>query len=146
MSESVPHTALVVALDLGEKNDIHPKNKAPVGERLALAARKIAYGERIVHSGPTFESASKQEGALLLSFKHLGGGLELRGHGGFEIAGTDGVFSSAQVEIVGDKLRVWSPDVPAPEAARYAWHAWPEVSLYNKDGLPASPFRSNKPL
>lgn len=142
-SETVPNTAMVVTIDIGEKDNIHPQNKEPVGERLALAARKIAYGEDLVYSGPVFNGLEAKSGTLLLNFKHSGSGLELRhGAGGFEIAGADGKFVAAQAKVDGSQLRVSSPDVPDPRFVRYGWRGWTEVSLFNHEGLPASPFRN----
>lgn len=142
-SQTVPDTALAVTIDVGEKDDIHPKNKAPVGARLALAARKIAYGEDLVYSGPVFQTLEKSGNALLLSFTSTGSGLELRNEGGgFEVAGADGQFVPAQAVVENGRLKVWAEQVPDPRYVRYGWRGWTEFSLYNKEGLPASPFRS----
>ncbi len=142
-SQTVSNTALVVTIDVGERDDIHPKNKAPVGARLALAARKIAYGEDLVCSGPVFQTLEKSDQTLLLDFTDIGSGLELRnGGGGFEIAGADGSFVPARAQVDGSRLKVWSAQVSDPCAIRYGWRGWTEFSLFNKEGLPASPFRS----
>jgi sialate O-acetylesterase len=148
-SLSVANTGMVVAIDLGEWNDIHPDRKKPVGDRLALAAEKIAYGEDIVYSGPIFRSAVfSSDGKVTLSFAHTGGGL-MTNDGDepqeFAIAGDDKKFVWAHAKIEGDKVVVWSDEVPAPKYVRYAWADDPvDPNLYNKEGLPASPFETQK--
>lgn len=144
----VSGTGMAVAIDLGEWNDIHPLNKKDVGARLALAARKIAYGEKtIVHSGPVYKSMKIRKREVILSFTHTGGGLIAAGGGElkhFAISGRDGKFVWAQARIEGDKIVVWSDAVPDPVAVRYAWADNPQgANLYNKEGLPASPFRTD---
>ena len=135
--------------DLGDKTDIHPPRKREVGERLASAARGIAYGQKIVYSGPIFDKLAIHADNAVLTFKHVGSGLvakdgELRG---FTIAGEDGKFYDAKAEIVGDTVIVWSDKVRRARAVRYGWSNYPEVNLWNKDGFPASPFRTdNYPL
>ncbi|MCS6776949.1 MAG: sialate O-acetylesterase [Chloroherpetonaceae bacterium] len=140
-----PRTAMVVITDLGDARDIHPKHKAPVGERLALAARAIAYGERIVYSGPIYDSMRIDGNRIILRFRNVGGGLVARDGAltGFTIAGKDRKFLEAQAVIDGDTVVVWHPDVPEPVAVRYGWANFPVVNLYNKEGLPASPFRTD---
>jgi sialate O-acetylesterase len=145
---SVPNTAMTVAIDLGEWNDIHPDNKKDVGERLALAAFKKAYNENIVYSGPIFQSASIEGGKIIISFNHTSGGLisndgdELNE---FAIAGADKKFVWARARIEGDKVIVWSEEIADPKFVRYAWADNPvNPNLYNKEGLPASPFRTDK--
>jgi sialate O-acetylesterase len=144
---SVPNTAMTVAIDLGEWNDIHPLNKKDVGERLALGALKLAYHENIVYSGPIYTSHEKQGNKIVLSFSETGSGLisndgeDLRR---FEIAGADGKFVWATAKIVGNKVEVWSDKIENPEKVRYAWCDNPRgANLYNKEGLPASPFQTN---
>lgn len=144
----IPNTAMAVAIDLGEWNDIHPLNKKDVGERLALGAFKIAYGEDIVHSGPIYDSYQKDENKFILSFKNVGSGLiskdgeELRR---FEIAGKDGEFVWANAKIEGDKVIVWSEEIKNPVQVSYAWADNPRgANLYNQEGLPASPFQTEK--
>lgn len=142
----LPNTAMVVSADVGEWNDIHPLDKKTVGERLAAAAQNLAYGHKNVYSGPLFKSARAKGGKMVLRFTHTGGGLvardgELRG---FTIAGADSQFHPAQARIEKDRLVVWSDAVAAPKAVRYAWANNPErLSLYNKEGFPASPFRTD---
>lgn len=140
-----PNTGMAVITDLGDEKDIHPKQKKPVGERLALAARAIAYGEKVEHSGPVFESMTVNGDRAVLRFKHLGGGLELRGEKltGFTIAGEDKKFKNAEAKIEGDTVVVHSSDVPNPVAVRFGWANFPQVNLWNKDGLPATPFRTD---
>ncbi|MDH7602209.1 MAG: sialate O-acetylesterase [Armatimonadota bacterium] len=144
-----PNTAVVVTLDVGDPNDIHPKNKQPVGERLALAARALAYGEKVDYKGPRLKSAVIKGDRVILEFTDTGGGLEAVGGPltGFAIAGADGKFHNAQATIVGDRVVVSSPEVPNPVAVRYAWADAPIANLFGKNGLPASPFRTdNWPL
>ncbi|MCX7017042.1 MAG: sialate O-acetylesterase [Candidatus Sumerlaeota bacterium] len=147
------NSGMAVAIDIGEEKNIHPKKKQPVGERLALAARAIAYGEKIEYSGPIYDSMKVEGDKAVVSFKHIGGGLEARGGElkGFAIASEDKKFVPATATIApstgsgqaGDTVVVSSPDVKAPAAVRYAWANWPQCNLFNKDGLPASPFRTD---
>jgi sialate O-acetylesterase len=145
---SVPNTAMVVAIDLGEWNDIHPDNKKDVGERLALAALKTAYGEKIVSSGPLYQSAKIDGNKIKLTFTNVGNGLTTRdgeAPGEFAIAGADKKFVWANASIEGNTIVVSSDEVPSPQYVRYAWADNPvNANLYNKDGLPASPFRTDK--
>ena len=145
---AVPNTAMVVAIDLGEWNDIHPDNKKDVGERLALAALKTAYHESLVSSGPLFQSATVEGGKITVSFTHIGNGLIARDGeplGEFAIAGQDKKFVWAKARIENDQVIVWSDEIPAPAYVRYAWADNPvNPNLYNKEGLPASPFRTDQ--
>jgi sialate O-acetylesterase len=145
-SLSVANTGMAVAIDLGEWNDIHPDRKKPVGDRLALAARKIVYGEDIVYSGPVFQSAVFSDGKVTISFTHTGGGLVTIDHEEpqeFAVAGTDKKFVWAHARIEGDKVVAWSEEVKDPKYVRYAWADDPaNPNLYNKEGLPASPFEA----
>jgi sialate O-acetylesterase len=136
---------MAVTIDVGDAEDIHPANKVPVGARLALAARAIAYGEKIEHSGPVFDSIRVDGGRAVLSFTHLGGGLVAPGGTleGFTIAGADGVFHPATAAIEGDTVVVSSSTVTDPIAVRYAWANVPVGNLFNRAGLPASPFRTD---
>lgn len=140
----VPRTAMVTAVDIGESNNIHPKNKQEVGRRLALAARALAYGEAIEYSGPTFEKMVLEGDCVRLLFSHVGRGLVLKTSepSGFAVAGADRRFVWADVRLEGDTVVVCSPQVPRPVAVRYAWDDFPFVSLYNEEGLPAIPFRT----
>jgi sialate O-acetylesterase len=144
--QHTPRTAMVVTTDCGDANDIHPPRKQPVGARLALAARAIAYGERIEYSGPVFEALKMKRGTMVLRFTHVGGGLVAKGGGalkGFTVSGADKVFHPARAEIHGKTVVVSSDAVPQPVAVRYGWANVPEGNLFNKAGLPASPFRTD---
>jgi sialate O-acetylesterase len=146
---SVPNTAMAVAIDAGEWNDIHPLDKKDVGERLALGAEKIAYGDQaVVASGPVFQTARVEGDKIVLSFTGIGSGLMVKGSGElqqFAIAGADRKFVWADAWIEGDRVIVSSPEVSTPLYVRYAWADNPEgANLYNKEGLPASPFRTDK--
>lgn len=140
-----PNTAMTVTTDVGEATDIHPTRKEPVGARLALAARAVAYGEKIEYSGPVFDSVKIDQNRAVLSFKHLGGGLFAKDGAlkGFTIAGTDKKFVPAKADILGETVVVSAAEVPQPLAVRYGWANVPDVNLYNKEGLPASPFRTD---
>jgi sialate O-acetylesterase len=143
----VPKTGLAVITDAGDPKDIHPRNKEPVGARLALAARAIAYKEKIVYSGPIYDSKKVEGDKIVLSFKHVGGGLTRSKLGdkllGFTICGKDRKWVNADAEIKGNKVVVSSPKVKEPVAVRYGWYFCPVVNLQNKEGLPASPFRTD---
>ena len=148
---SVPNTALAVTIDLGEWNDIHPLNKKDIGYRLSLAAQKLAYGDQnVVHSGPLLASATPENGKIRLRFDQTGSGIiskddeELRW---FAVAGADKKFVWAQARIEGkNEIVVWNDAISAPLYVRYAWADNPEnVNFYNKEGLPASPFRTDEP-
>ena len=144
----VPNTAMTVAIDLGEWNDIHPDNKKDVGARLALAALKTAYQENIVAAGPLFKSATVEGNKIVVDFAHTGGGLitnDGEAPAEFAIAGADKVFAWVKAKIEGNKVVVSSEEVPTPMYIRYAWVDNPvNPNLYNKEGLPASPFRTDK--
>jgi sialate O-acetylesterase len=142
---AVPNTAMAVITDAGDRADIHPKQKEPVGARLALAARVLAYGEKVEYSGPVYDGMKVEGDKAVLSFKHAGGGLAAKGGEleGFTIAGEDHRFVKAQAEIKGDHVVVSSPQVAKPVAVRYGWANFPVVNLTNKDGLPATPFRTD---
>ncbi len=144
---SVPNTAMVIAIDLGEWNDIHPDNKKDVGERLSLAALKTTYKEDIVHSGPLFKSAAIEGNKVAVEFTNTGSGLitnDGNAPGDFAIAGADKKFVWAKARIEGNKIVLWSDEVAKPLYVRYAWADNPvNANLYNKEGLPASPFRTD---
>lgn len=146
VSQNVPKTSLVVTTDVGDERDIHPRRKEPIGQRLALAARAVAYGQKIEHTGPQFESLTMAGDKAVLHFTHLGGGLVAKDGPltGFTIAGEDQKFSNATAKIEGDTVVVSSDKVATPVSVRYGWAAYPVVNLWNKEGLPASPFRTDK--
>jgi sialate O-acetylesterase len=145
---SLSNTAIATAVDLGEADNIHPKNKLDVGIRLGLAARKIAYGEDLVYSGPIFQSMQLEGDKIIISFSSTGSGLSSKDkYGylrGFAIAGSDKKFHWARAFIEGNSVVVYSPDVTQPVAVRYAWADNPgHLDLYNVEGLPALPFRTD---
>ncbi|UCG85436.1 MAG: beta galactosidase jelly roll domain-containing protein [Gemmatimonadota bacterium] len=144
---ALPNTGQAILIDIGEADDIHPRNKQDVGRRLALAARKVAYGEDVVHSGPTFRECEFHDGRATISFDHVGSGLVARGGAlrGFAVAGPDGRFVWANARIDGERVVVWSDSVSDPAAVRYAWADNPAAAnLYNAEGLPAGPFRTDR--
>jgi sialate O-acetylesterase len=143
--QKVPRTAMVVITDVSEPENIHPVQKEPVGARLALAARAIAYGEKIEYSGPVYDSMKIEGGHAVVSFTHFGGGLVAKGGEleGFSVAGQDGHFVSATAQIEADTVIVSNPSVAAPVAVRYGWGNAPDVNLFNQQGLPATPFRTD---
>ncbi|HWI58248.1 MAG TPA: sialate O-acetylesterase, partial [Bacillota bacterium] len=143
--ETVPDTAMVVTTDVGDRSRIHPLRKEPVGARLVLAARAMAYGEPIEYSGPVYNSLTMDGDHAILSFTHTGSGLVAQGGvlKGFTIAGDNGRFFKAVAEIAGNTVIVSSPAVPNPVAVRYGWSNVPDVNLFNQEGLPATPFRTD---
>ncbi len=158
---SLPKTGMAVIIDIGTGDNIHPPDKADVGERLSLAARHIVYGENLAYTGPIFDSMKVEDGKVRISFKpdSIGGGLiigktpwqdpkakplsttEVEG---FAIAGADQKWVKADAKIEGDHVVVSSPEVAHPTAVRYGWADNPRCNLYNKEGLPASPFRTDE--
>ena len=149
-SLAVPKSAMAVITDGGDPKapkDIHPKDKAIVGERLALAAEAMAYGKKVEYIGPLYDSVKFEGDKAILSFKHIAGGLKVKGDvlNGFTIAGKDGNFVKAEATIVEKTVVVRSPDVAQPTAVRYGWAAYPVCNLYNAEGLPATPFRTDVP-
>lgn len=141
------NTAMVVTIDVGDPKNIHPVDKQDVGHRLALAARAMVYGEHIEDSGPLYRSMSREGHSLRLYFDHADGGLVTEGKQleGFEIAGPDGKFVPAAAQIDGTTVVLSSPAIPLPAQARYGWSDDPACSLFNKAGLPASPFSTGRP-
>ena len=142
------NTALVVTIDIGDSEDLHPANKPEVARRLALAALGARYGQDIEHSGPTYKSMNIEGSVIRLEFDHAETGLTARNGAlrGFEIAGEDGRFFPAEAEIDGNSVIVRDNRVKKPTAVRYAWNNNPEgCDLYNREGLPAAPFRTNSP-
>ncbi len=145
----LPNVGCAVAIDIGEADNIHPKNKQEVGRRLGLAARKIAYGHNIVYSGPMYQDMRNEENSIVITFSNVADGLYAEGkYGylkGFTIAGEDQEFVWAKAEIVNDStVKVYSDSINDPMAVRYGWADNPaDVNLYNSEGLPASPFRTD---
>lgn len=142
--EKTPHTALVTTMDCAEE-DVHYKEKRPVGDRTLLAAQHLCYGSKAEHCGPTFKSMQIKGNKCVISYNHASKGLFAQGDklSGFVIAGKDQKFYFADARIVGNKVEVSSPQVPAPVAVRYGWANFPKVNLFNKEKLPASPFRTD---
>ena len=141
----LPNYGVAVITDVGDKDDIHPSRKEPVGQRLALLAQKIAYGKKLVAQGPTFKSMKVKGNEAELTFDNVGAGLEPHDGEltGFAIAGEDKKFVWAKARVQGKKVVVSSPSVEKPAAVRYGWSDFPVVNLKNKEGLPASPFRTD---
>lgn len=144
-AKQVPHTGLAVTIDVGDPKDLHPHRKAEVGTRLALWALGTIYHQSILPSGPLYEAMNVEGNNIRIRFKYVGEGLEARGGDlrGFAIAGEDRKFYWASARIDGDSVLISSPEVLHPVAVRYAWADSPECNLYNVEGLPASPFRTD---
>lgn len=145
---SIPNTAMAVAIDNADPtdmNNVHPKNKQEIGRRLALAALATVYGEKIVYAGPLYDKMEIEDNTIKLNFKHTGSGLMAKGGElkGFAIAGEDKKFVWATAKIEGNTVIVSSPNIANPVAVRYGWSNNPHTSLYNKENLPASPFRTD---
>ncbi len=144
-AQTVPNTGVIVTVDVGEADNIHPKEKRIPGERLALLALAKHYQKPVVASGPIFRSFERQGNALRLNFDSVGGALVVHGDapGEFAVSGTDRKWHWASAKIDNDTVVVSSPEVPAPVAVRYAWQANPVATLFNREGLPATPFRTD---
>jgi sialate O-acetylesterase len=148
MALSLPQTGMAVCIDIGDADDVHAKNKQDVGRRLAQAGLKIACGKNIAGSSPLYRSMEVKGDRIVLSFDCAGSGLTVRDRygyvKGFAIAAADRKFVWARAFIEGDKVVVYSPDIPNPVAVRYGWDDNPgDVNLYNTEGFPASPFRTD---
>jgi sialate O-acetylesterase len=145
-ARTVPHSCLAVAIDTGDPDNIHPKDKKEVGDLLAFCALAEHYGQKIPYSGPTFTSFERVPGGLKLHFAHTDGGLVAKGGtlGEFSVAGSDRKWFWADAKIEGDSIIVSSSSVPDPVAARYAWQSNPAATLFNGAGLPATPFRTDQ--
>jgi len=150
MALKIPHTGMIVTTDLNDSlTNIHPAFKWVVGQRLELQALANTYGKKVVFSGPMYEKMQIKGNKIILDFKYVGSGLV--SHDGkplsyFTIAGSDGKFVDATATIKGNKVEVSSPAVPVPVAVRFGWTEVAEPNFYNKDGLPAVPFRTDNPL
>ncbi|HBC88523.1 MAG TPA: 9-O-acetylesterase [Lentisphaeria bacterium] len=144
---SVPNTAMAVTIDIGDVNDIHPKNKQEVGRRLSLAARNMCFGEKdLEYSGPMIDSMTVKGDKAVLKFTHAKG-LTAKGGDrlkGFAVSGADGKYVWADAKIAGDMVIISNDKVKEPVAVRYGWDSSPDCNLFNGDGLPASPFQAGK--
>ncbi|ADV62558.1 Sialate O-acetylesterase [Isosphaera pallida ATCC 43644] len=142
----VPQTAMAVITDAGDPNDIHPKKKQPVGERLAKAALGMTYGFDTPYTGPIYHSLTIKGNEAIVKFVGFAGGLVARDGPltGFAVAGPDGVFVNAQARIEGDSVIATAPEVAHPVAVRFGWADYPVVNLFDEAGLPASPFRTDQ--
>lgn len=149
MTLSLPNTGMACIIDIGEANDIHPRNKQDVGLRLYKSAKKVVYGQDVVHSGPTYKEVSFNGSKALVRFNNTGGKpLQIKDkYGylkGFELAGEDGKFYYAQARLLSEVVELESANVPKPRYVRYAWADNPgKLDLYNAEGLPAVPFRTD---
>jgi len=145
----IKNTGLVVTTDLvNNLDDIHPRDKASVGHRLALLALNKTYSREVVSSGPVFRKAKFRDGKAILTFDHADGGLASKDSQPltwFTIAGTDGKFVQAEAQIIGDTVEVSAAEVKAPKAVRFAWAETAQPNFYNGAGLPAEPFRTDAP-
>ncbi len=142
---SVSNSCLAVTIDTGDPDNLHPKDKQPVGERLALCALAKHYGKKVVYSGPTLASVERLPGSIRLHFAHTDGGLVVKGAKAeeFTIAGEDRKWYWADARIEGDTVVVSSSSVPNPKEVRYAWQSNPAATLFNGAGLPVGPFRTD---
>ena len=147
MALFLPATGMATAIDIGDENEIHPKDKQDVAHRLVLAAARVAYGDNVVYSGPTYQSMRIEGNRIRLEFSNIGSGLVIKdkyGYGrGFEIAAGDGRFRWAQAQRDGNSVVVFNDAVSQPVAVRYDWSNTPDGNVYNKEGLPALPFRTD---
>lgn len=145
--DKLPNTGQAVIIDIGEGQDIHPRNKQDVAKRLARWALARDYGVKVSYQSPTYQSLKIKDGKAVVTFQHVAGGLkafDVAEPRGFTIAGSDKVFHKAKAKIVGNNtVEVWSSDVAEPVAVRYAWADNPVCNLYGRDGLPATPFRTD---
>jgi sialate O-acetylesterase len=137
---------MTVINDCDDSVDVHPGNKQPVGERLSLAARAVAYGEKIEFSGPVYESMKIEGNNIVITFSHIGKGLLAKDGAlkDFTIAGSDNKFVPAKAVITGKTVVVSAEGIAKPVAVRLGWNLTPQINLYNQDNLPATPFRTDK--
>ncbi len=143
---AIPNTGMAITMDIGDSNDIHPKNKQDVGHRLALWARAKVYGEKVPYSGPLPAGQQVKGNEIVVNFQHADGGLQAKGGElrAFQIAGSDKVWKPATARIDGDKVLVSCAEISQPKFVRYSWANDPGGNLFNGAGLPASPFRTDK--
>ncbi len=149
MALDLPATGMAVTIDIGEAENLHPPNKLEVGKRLALTAMKVAYGKEMVYSGPLFRKMEIEGKHAILTFDHVGTGLTAKSQysylKGFTIAGADGKFRWAKAFIQNNQVYVYNDLIMDPAAVRYGWADNPDdANLYNREGLPASPFRTDR--
>ncbi|MDR6553506.1 sialate O-acetylesterase [Paenibacillus qinlingensis] len=146
VNERIPHTGMAIALDCGERDDIHPRDKRAVGYRLALTALELVYARELTSSGPVYRELQIEEGRVVLHFDHTEGGLALAEGSerliGFQLAEAEGPFMAAEASIEGSTVVLWHPAVAKPTRARYAWTNYTEANLLNGLGLPAGTFRT----
>jgi sialate O-acetylesterase len=142
---TVPNSCLAVTIDTGDPDSLHPKEKEPVGDRLARCALANYYHQHVVDSGPTLKSVQRKPGSIVLHFAHTDGGLVVKGDklGEFSVAGDDRKWYWADARIKGNTVIISSPSVPHPAQVRYVWQSNPEATLFNGAGLPAAPFRTD---
>ena len=139
----IPNTGMVVSIDVGQYNELHPWDKKTVGERLALWAKNMVYEGDLVYSGPIYDRCEKAGDKIRIYFKHVGSGLVVKGDElkSFTICGKDNAYVEAKAIVDGDTIIVYGEGVEEAVGVRYAWADNPEdANLYNKEGLPASPF------
>jgi sialate O-acetylesterase len=146
VAHQVSQTALVVTIDCGERQDIHPIAKRPIAERLVLAARALAYGENIPYQAPYYKSMTIEESSIILTFEGVTEGWEPQKEPltGFVICGEDRLFIQAEARILDDRIEVYCPEIADPVAVRYAWANMPQFSLRDRHGFLASPFRTDQ--
>jgi len=149
MTLSLAHTGMATAVDIGDEKDVHPRDKQDVAHRLVLAAAKTVYGENLVYSGPVYQSMMAEGNRIRIKFSQLGSGLLIKDkYGyvrGFEIAGSNGRFVWAQAVKDRDDVIVFNEAIRQPAAVRYDWSNTPDGNLFNKERLPALPFRTDSP-
>jgi sialate O-acetylesterase len=144
----LPHTAMAVTIDIGDANDIHPRNKQDVGYRLWLAANHLVFDDKQAYSGPEIQHVTVQrhkgELGLMVAYEHVQNGLyaPVSTLLGFELASSSGKFVNANAEIVGKQVFVYAPDIKKPRRLRYAWADNSKANLYNNEKLPAIPFQT----
>lgn len=149
MALTLPHTGMATAVDVGVEDDVHPRDKQDVAHRLVIAAARVVYGENIIDSGPTYQSIQVEDNRARIRFSNVGSGIKIQDkYGyvrGFEIAGVDGKFVWAQALVDGSEILVSAEAVTHPVAVRYDWSNTPDGNVFNEEGLPATPFRTDAP-
>ncbi|MGK0200549.1 MAG: sialate O-acetylesterase [Yoonia sp.] len=145
-AKSIPHCGMIVSEGCGDATDIHPKTKKPIGDRLAIAVSAEVYGQKHLSYGPVFRSVSFQGNVATVSFDHVGKGLVLKSKvtNAFEISGADRIYQVAQYQLADGRLMLWHDEVAEPKHVRYAYRPNPDMCLFNRSGLPASPFTSER--